>query len=123
MAQQTRTQKFAGKAFTQVKKVVESGDDKLRKEYKSRADSFPVMVLQSGLAQAIGFLHAKSKNERAYATYLADLASVLGHADAKALHRKVLDASLPEYRHLSHEVLEVAALIKRFGQTELTDKS
>ena len=111
---QTRTQKFAGKAMERIKAVAPAN----RKEYKSRADSFPTMVLQSGLTQALGF-HL-GKGER-YRDYVDDLAKVIGTQNGADLHTAALAAALPEYRRLTHDVLQAAALMKRYGQIHLKE--
>ena len=112
---QTRTQKYAGKAMACVKAIAAKSPSD-RKEYKSRADSFPTMVMQSGLTQALGFLLGKGG---LYETYANDVARVAGKSDAKALHNDAIASDLLSYRRMTREVMEVSALIKRFGQIEL----
>lgn len=112
---QTRTQRFAGKAMASV--AARKGN--LANEYKARADSFPTMVLQSGLTQALGFLRSKGG---VYVTYVDDVAHVLGRASAAELHREAVGSTLPVYRRLTHEVLEAAGLIKRYAQIVLKDE-
>lgn len=117
-ARQSRTQRMARRALDCVKPVAEGG---LAKDYKSRAMSFPTVVLQSGLAQAVGFLAAKSgeKNdkERAYQRYLEDVAKVAGLGSGQDLLKGALEADLPRYRLLTREVLDASAWIKRFCQS------
>ncbi len=60
---QTRTQRYAGRAMARV--ILVAQNKAISKEYKTRADSFPAMVMQSGLAQALGFLRAKSEEQSA----------------------------------------------------------
>ncbi|GIX35132.1 MAG: CRISPR system Cmr subunit Cmr5 [Lysobacteraceae bacterium] len=108
----TRTQRFAEAALAAVKAVGQAH----QREYKARADGFPVMVMQSGLTQALGFLIGKGDVCRQYAD---DVARILGRANAMELQDAALGADLAEYRRLTREVLEVAALIKRYGQVHL----
>ena len=122
MSLQTRTQKLSGRAFEKVRQVAQSGDDKVRKAYRTRALGFPAMLLQSGLAQAVGFLRAKA-GEPDYDAYLRDLAQVLGVPDGAALQQQAIKAELADYRRLTQETLEAATLIKRFCQSELADPS
>ena len=89
------------------------------KDYKSRSDGFPAMVLQSGLTQAFGFLIGKGSVYRRYAD---DLAKVIGAENAQKLHDRAISSSLPEYRKLMHEVLQAAVLVKRYGQIHLKEK-
>lgn len=119
---QTRTQRYAGRAMAHVRRIAE-GSQQLQKEYKTRAHSFPAMVMQSGLTQALGFLRAKSQGNLgpAYRAYAQGIAEVLGKPDADALHQESIGAELPQYRRLTREVLEVAIMIRRFAQIELQD--
>ncbi len=89
-----------------------------KKEYKSRADSFPAMVLQSGLSQSLGFLLGKGGVYKAYAD---DVAKVIGHRNADDLHAAVIASPLPLYRRLTHEVLQAGVLLKRYGQIHLKE--
>lgn len=113
---QTRTQKFAKAAMAAVKAV----QQKDQTEYKARADGFPVMVLQSGLTQALGFLIGKGEVYRRYAD---DVARILGRQNAEDLHQSALNATLADYRRLTREVLEAATLVKRYGQVHLKVKA
>ncbi len=117
---QTRTQRYAGRAMAHVRRIADD-PPQLQKEYKTRAHSFPAMVMQSGLTQALGFLRAKSQGNlgSAYRAYAQGIADVLGAPSADALHEQSITAELPQYRRLTREVLEVAILIRRFAQIEL----
>lgn len=115
----TRTQHYAE---VSLKKINEIKGKDISKEYKSRSDNFPVMVMQSGLAQAVGFMLAKGAKDVTYSQYLNDLSSVMGAADGKAFHTNIIQAPLPEYRRLTHETLNAAGWFKRFGQAYLSDK-
>ena len=127
----TRSQRHAESALARITAVVAWSDEqkdakdasKLRKEYKARADGFPVLVMQAGLAQAVGFMRAKSADKPAYGRYLDDLAAVIGGlADGAALHHRAIHGQLPAYRQLTREVLAAAGWLKRFGQVYLSDK-
>ncbi len=115
----TRTQHYAEKSLKKIEAI--KGKD-TAKEYKSRCDNFPVMVMQAGLAQAVGFMLAKGKDNNAYSQYLNDLASVMGVADGKNFHDKIIAAQRADYRRLSRETLNAAGWFKRFGQAYLSDK-
>lgn len=122
MTAKNRSQQYAQAAWDCVDKAKEN--EQLRDKYKSRADNLPVMVMQAGLAQALGFLLAKSKGDvtSPYGRYLADLAIVLqaggavGFIDGEALQRHVIAAPLSEYRRLTRETLAAAGWLKRFCQ-------
>ena len=118
----TRSQNYAREALDRIDAI--KGNAKLRDEYKSRADGFPVMVMQAGLAQGLGFLLAKSgnKTDNGYGLYLQDLAAVLKAGNAtpaatgEALQRASIGANLADYRLLTRETLAAAGWLKRFAQ-------
>jgi CRISPR-associated protein Cmr5 len=117
---QTRSQQYACAAFDKVDHVKGSSDEK---EYGALALKFPVMVLQSGLAQASGFILAKKKERQL--RYLNDLADVLGQSDGDAFHKKVIKSSLADYQRLTRHTLDAAGWFKRYAQghldVEITD--
>lgn len=125
MSVQTRSQRYAAAALACVGQV--AAMPALREEYKSRADGFPVMVMQAGLAQALGFLLAKSGRslDNGYGRYLHDLAAVLRAGGAttagsgEALHGAAIHAALAEYRLLTREALAAAAWLKRMAQAHI----
>lgn len=121
-ARQSRAQRLAKPALACVKSAAASD---LAKDYKPRAMGFPTMVLQSGLAQAVGFLAAKSGKDgkgKAYQRYFDDLAKVAGFPTADALLTDALKADLPRYRLLTRDVLDAASWLKRFCQSLIDDK-
>lgn len=118
----TRAQRQAEAALAAIQ-ARRSAPEKERKEYKARADNFPVLVLQSGLAQAVGFMLAKAPpKSAAYQRYLSDLAKMLGFADGAALQQRAISAELRDYRQLTREALAAASWLKRFGQAYLAEK-
>ena len=82
--QHIRSQKYAQRAFGLIQKVKD--DNKQVKEYRTLVLNFPTMILQSGLAQAIGFLRAKAKEE--HLLLLAHIAELLGE-NKDSLHMKI----------------------------------
>lgn len=117
----TRSQRQAEAALAAIQAIRKEAE-KERKEYKARADNFPVLVLQAGLAQAVGFMRAKAAKSTAYQRYLSDLAAMLGLAGGEALQQRAIDADLRDYRQLTREILAAAAWLKRFGQAYLGEK-
>lgn len=109
-----RSQKYAQRAFGLIQKVKDS--NKQVKEYRTLALNFPTMILQSGLAQAIGFLQAKGKEE--HLLLLAHIAELLGE-NKDSLHKKILEADLSHYQLLSRQALEAASSLKRYTQALL----
>ncbi len=92
-----RSQKYAQRAYGLIQKVKD--DNKQVKEYRTLALNFPTMILQSGLAQAIGFLQAKGKDKdkdkeakgkEEYLLLLAHIAELL-EENKDSLHKKILE--------------------------------
>lgn len=112
--QHIRSQKYAQRAFGLIQKVKD--DNKQVKEYRTLVLNFPTMILQSGLAQAIGFLQAKGKEE--HLLLLAHIAELLGE-NKDSLHKKILEADLSHYQLLSRQALEAASSLKCYTQALL----
>lgn len=112
--QHIRSQKYAQRAYGLIQKVKD--DNKQVKEYRTLALNFPTMILQSGLAQAIGFLQAKGKEE--HLLLLAHIAELLGE-NKDSLHKKILAADLSHYQLLSRQAIEAASGLKRYTQALL----
>lgn len=120
---QTRDQRMAGKALVRVKDAAK--DDAFAKKYRSRAMSFPAMVLQSGLVQAVGFLRAKSGGTvrgDEYGQYLDDLAHVVGKDSGQALLDDAVRLGLGDYRLLTREALDAAAWLTRMTQAVMGEE-
>lgn len=109
-----RSQKYAQRAYGLIQKVKD--DNKQVKEYRTLALNFPTMILQSGLAQAIGFLQAKGKEE--HMLLLAHIAELLGE-NKDSLHKKILAADLSHYQLLTRKAIEAASSLKRYTQALL----
>ena len=112
--QHIRSQKYAQRSFGLIQKVKD--DNKQVKEYRTLALNFPTMILQSGLAQAIGFLQAKGKEE--HLLLLAHIAELLGE-NKDSLHKKILEADLSHYQLLTRQAIEAASGLKRYTQALL----
>ena len=112
--QHIRSQKYAQRAFGLIQKVKD--DNKQVKEYRTLVLNFPTMILQSGLAQAIGFLQAKGKEE--HLLLLAHIAELLGE-NKDSLHKKILAADLSHYQLLTRKAIEAASSLKRYTQALL----
>ena len=112
--QHIRSQKYAQRAFGLIQKVEEENEKV--KEYRTLALNFPTMILQSGLAQAIGFLQAKGKEE--HLLLLAHIAELLGE-NKDSLHKKILEADLSHYQLLTRKAIEAASSLKRYTQALL----
>ncbi len=96
-------------------------------EYGTRANSFPSMVVQVGLAQALGFLRAKSgannsRLERAYRQYYEDLVTLAripmpnAPSDGDAFYSWVVALELGDYRRATQAILDGGVWLKRIYQ-------
>ncbi|MDO5650907.1 MAG: type III-B CRISPR module-associated protein Cmr5 [Moraxella sp.] len=109
-----RTHKYAGLAYPLVEKVKNSD---VEAKYRTLALNFPTMIMQAGLAQAIGFLKAKGKDE--HTLLLQHIETVLKIND---LHVKTIKSNISEYQLLTRQAIEAASWLKRYTQA-LLDKN
>lgn len=125
---QTRNQKFAVKVFQKIENLQREFPDKNsleRKKYGAMAHKLPVLIRTAGLAQALGFLAAKSSeamNERLF----KDLASTLGKTDENQLllhSRGGANQSLADYLRLTQDALAALLWYKRFAESVLDVKA
>jgi len=118
-----RAQRMATTAFERVSARATLTTETSRK-YGALAHKLPGMILQSGLAQATGFLLAKAQGGDAdpHTLLLDDLHAVLnanrplGTTTATELHALVLRAPLLETLALTRAALEASSWIKRYVQ-------
>ena len=115
----TRSQQHAQGIAGQVKEV-QARPRKIQKQYGSLCHRFPIMVLRNGLAQAVGYLAAKSKNTPAHGLLLGHIAAHLdSDANAASYQTHVNRADIAEYRHMTREALAAAVWYKRFAESLL----
>ena len=117
-----RTHKIATCAYRCVEARLHASN---RKKYGALAHRLPGMILQNGLAQATGFLVAKTKREDdEHAALLADLNTVLKQTDTGAtstetgreLHEAIIDSDMMEALNLTRRALVVSGWLKRYAQ-------
>lgn len=112
---QIRTQKYAKIAYPLVAALK---DNEIKAKYRTLVLNFPTMVLQSGLAQAIGFLVAKNKPE--HNILLEHLAQLLGYQNqVKQLHEDVRESDITQYQLLTRKTIEASSWLKRYTQALL----
>lgn len=118
-----RTHNYAERAYLlveQVRKDAKLKDAQLQNKYRTLALTFPAMIMQSGLAQAVGFLKAKGKPE--HTTMLEHLASLLGYTGdnaTKKLYESILSSDLTQYQLMTRNALESSAWLRRYAQALL----
>ena len=106
-----RTHTYAEAAFPLVKKMEK---DPFEAKYRTLALNFPTMIMQSGLAQAIGFLMAKGKDE--HKIILQHIQTIL---DRPNLHTDILASDIGQYQLLTRQALDATAWLKRYTQALL----
>lgn len=111
---QIRTHKYAEAAFPLVEKMQK---DPFEAKYRTLALNFPTMIMQSGLAQAIGFLMAKNSDE--HKVFLGHIAKLLGHQSNEALHSSILKSNIGQYQLLTRKALDATSWLKRYTQALL----
>lgn len=124
---QTRNQKLAVKVFQKIENLQRAFPDENsseRKKYGAMAHKLPVLIHTAGLAQALGFLDAKSNDREGKMNkrLLEDLASTLGKRDKNEFLRQSRGAgnqSLGDYLRLTQETLAALLWYKRFAQSIL----
>ena len=123
---QTRNQTLAVKVFQKIENLQREFPDENsteRKKYGAMAHNLPVLIRTAGLAQALGFLDAKSndKEGKMNKQLLNDLASTLGKSSTQFLNQSRGDnnQSLGDYLRLTQETLAALLWYKRFAQSVL----
>lgn len=117
---QIRTHKYAEEAFPLIKAIKDKtlkqalDDSKFEAKYRTLALNFPTMIMQSGLAQAIGFLMAKGKDE--HQIILQHIQTIL---DRPNLHADILASDIGQYQLLTRQALDATAWLKRYTQALL----
>ena len=111
MKHRIRTQHYAQAAYPLVAGLKNSP---IAAKYRTLALAYPTMIMQAGLAQAVGFLMAKGSDE--HQKLLEHLATLL---DQKDLHTEILKANLRHYQLLTRQSLDATAWLKRYTQALL----
>ena len=113
-----RTQKYAQLAYPLVTSVK---DQPIEAKYRTLALTFSAMIMQSGLAQAIGFLMAKGNEE--HNLMLTHIATLLNCPNNDAMHQAILSSDLTKYQLLTRNALEATSWLKRYTQALLVRES
>ncbi|MCI5161861.1 MAG: type III-B CRISPR module-associated protein Cmr5 [Candidatus Electrothrix sp. AX5] len=126
---QTRQQKDALQALSDVQKIQEKGDE-FKKSYATAVHRFPFLVRQNGLQQTLGFYEGKAKDSSSSGTkgdvshgnaeeeFLKHIAQVLG-IERSDLISTISGVDVEKYMYLSRRCLEVALWYRRFTASVL----
>ncbi len=111
----TRSQTLAARIYPQIARINEEETDGFKSKYGTMAQKLPVLIRTAGLAQAIAFVAAKGKSEKAWKQLLTDLGEIL-ECDLVEESRTV---PLSKYRTLTRNTLDALLWYKRFSQSVL----
>lgn len=111
-----RTQDYAKQAYPLVSKI--QRDTNIEAKYRTLALTFPTMIMQNGLSQAIGFLMAKEQEE--HCVFLGHIAKLLNYHDGNSLHDSILKSSITDYQLLTRHAIDATSWLKRYTQALLT---
>ena len=91
-------------------------DSAFQQRYSTLVNRLPIMIRESGLLAAAGFL--EGKGDEPEKMLLRHLQEQLG-LNQTTLHEKARLASVQEYRHLMRRVLDVLVWYKRLSESKL----
>lgn len=121
---QTRSQRVAQEAYSQIAIHTKNGTRKPDKEFVSTVKKFPSLIHTCGLAQAVAFALAKKDEE--FVGYLAAVLKAAGHAqisDAKSLDQHARTQPLSGYLRLSRDAINAASWLKRYVEAVAPDEA
>ena len=116
-----RSQEQAAVIYALVERIRDD-ERKEQKRYGALCHRFPLLVRESGLVAALGFLAAKDGGEQTpEGKLLAHYAEALGYADGdgEALRGYCVACDLAEYRRLTRAALQAAEWFKRYAEAVL----
>lgn len=119
----TRTQQDMRVALELVRSL-EQASSELKNIYGGLCHSFPVLVRQSGLCQALAFSAAKAAGEgeraQAHKKLLEHVGRILQVSDTL---QAAQEADATQYMHMTRRVLEAWVYFKRFAASVLGVKT
>lgn len=106
----TRQQLWAEKAYQQVESMK---DKQGEADYQRVCKTFPALIHNCGLCQALAFAEAKEHRE-----YLNALAAVLGTSKDN-LAQQSRESHILEYQRLTQNALQASTWLKRYAEALL----
>lgn len=135
----TRSQIYSEQVYRQIQQLKRAIDDesekkekellkKQAKQYGSLCHNFPLMVLRSGLSQAVAFVWVKSKDDEnnPHGKFLKHLAQLVGRPEAEKVsvfQQYINQAELVEYQQFTRKILAASIWYKRFAESMLGVKA
>lgn len=121
---QTRSQQLSKLVFEQITSLNLSEDKK--KSYGSLCHNFPVMVLRSGLSQAVAFVWVKADTKPAYEKFLKHLSKLTNGTNDETpqqFQERINALPLADYQRLTRVILTASIWYKRFAESLLDVKA
>ena len=113
----TRQQRWAKEACARVSARVATQDVR---DYRTLCMKMPVLIMQSGLVQAVAFVRSRGTLGKAFSDDLAAVYGITEPNPGQALMEKAQGANeLTTYLALTRDFIDVSAWLRRFAQSEL----
>lgn len=118
---QTLSQQRSAKALDLLKRIHERGDDST--EFTQFCKSFPTMILQNGLGQALAFIRAKAAKDNGmrYQTMYTTLNAWLAHMNlvTNDVMGEIQHMDARKYMEIQTESLRFLEWIKRYETAQV----
>ncbi|MCL4514095.1 MAG: type III-B CRISPR module-associated protein Cmr5 [Firmicutes bacterium] len=114
----TRQQEWAKRAYQAVKQKMGSP---LEADYARVCKTFPALIHNSGLCQAVAFAQAKKEKGEEFGQYLDGLAIVLG-TNSGELARRSREEEVLSYQRFTQDTIAAASWMKRYAEALLEDE-
>lgn len=124
MPQRTRAQNYSKNIYEQFL-VIKERPNIDENRYGTLCHQFPVMVLQNGLMQGVGYLKGKGEgeNQSPEILLLTQIASLFNYTDTESFHTELHNCDISKYQYYTRQVLEMAIWYKRYAESMLEVKS
>jgi len=105
--------------------TIKSMADKPKTRYGALCHQVPIMILQNGLMQAMGFLKGKGEDdpEKPETILLTHIAKQLTGKSADDFLQKLHQCNVTDYQFLTRQALESAIWYKRYAESILKVQS
>ena len=124
MPVKTRAQNYSKNIYSQFL-AIKGLSEKEKNRYGALCHQFPVMVLQNGLMQAVGYLLGKGQNDsqKPETILLNHFAEQFNCANAEAFHTVLQNSEITKYQYYTRQLLEMAVWYKRYAESVLDVQS
>ncbi|PPC90173.1 MAG: type III-B CRISPR module-associated protein Cmr5 [Methylobacter sp.] len=119
---QTRSQQHSKLAYEHISRISQDESngwsENETKQYGALCHRFPILVLRSGLAQAVAFVSIKAAaGKKPYQTFLKHLSIIVSGESQEfaAFQQQIHRMALADYQRATRRVLDAAVWYKRFA--------